>query len=141
MRAFYLDGTNSLLEYLEVCFRISFMEMSLTIREIGGLPWCQDDVEHLLEPPEESQHGVLIVQRSVPQFGSIGQLAITYAGFKALFSSLAAFPPLLELVRAFGTKVNYDPNPIPPYQEHRDCSENVYGQYHDLQETIIRTDI
>lgn len=66
------------------------------------------------------------IDSSIPQLGSVGKLGISYVGFKALLAATGNFPPVLEMVRAFGTKINYDANPIPPFQKHFDHPRSVY---------------
>jgi hypothetical protein len=65
-------------------------------------------------------------RRSVPQLSSVGRLAISIDGFKTFHKSFGKFPPLLEMVRTFGTRVNNDPNPVPAIQTFSDDSDNSF---------------
>ena len=75
---------------------------------------------------------------SIPQHGSVGQLVISYDGFKALHRSMGSVPQVLEMVRAFGVKVNNDANPIPPHHKHLDHPQSTYCMSKLVVLTYIR---
>jgi len=80
---------------------------------------------------------ILTCSRLVPQLTSVSHLLISEAGLRKLLVHTCAFPPILDMVRAFGRMTGEEERSGSPFVDRSDTAEGITGEFQSIPSKAV----